>query len=127
MTMPPTSRWATKLHTWRQQGAEILYLSSHRRLADAEKDRAVLQRYGFPDGPLFFRRGEAEHYADIAERLQPDVIIEDDCESMGDRGPQELVYPHIRSELQVRIRSIIVPEFGGIDHLPDDLAALQAR
>lgn len=35
-----------------------------------------------------------------------------------------MIYPHIRSEFQARIKSVVVPEAGGIDHLPDGLAAL---
>lgn len=29
-------------------------------------------------------------------------------------------YPHLRADLKARIVSIVVTEFGGIDHLPDD-------
>ncbi len=35
-----------------------------------------------------------------------------------------MTYPHIRPELRARIKSIVIPEAGGIDHLPDDVAAL---
>lgn len=33
-----------------------------------------------------------------------------------------MVYPHLPDALRRRIHSIAVPEFGGIDHLPSDLA-----
>jgi len=33
-------------------------------------------------------------------------------------------YPQIRPELKAGIKSIVVKEFGGIDHLPGDLSAL---
>jgi len=49
------------------------------------------------------------------------VLIEDDCESI---GPGQITYPQIPSAARARIKSIIVPEFGGIDHLPDDPQAL---
>ena len=52
----------------------------------------------------------------------PDVLVEDDCESIG--GEVEMTYPHIRPELKPRIKSVVVREFGGIDHLPDDISAL---
>jgi hypothetical protein len=52
----------------------------------------------------------------------PDVLIEDDCESIG--GESEMTYPQLTPALKQRIRSIVVPEFGGIDHLPDELTAL---
>ena len=35
-----------------------------------------------------------------------------------------MVYPHLHDALRRRIQSIAVPEFGGIDHLPSDLAEL---
>jgi hypothetical protein len=56
--------------------------------------------------------------------MMPDVLIEDDCESIG--GAAETTDCQIRPDLRARIRSIIVPEFGGIDHLPDSLDELQA-
>jgi hypothetical protein len=34
-----------------------------------------------------------------------------------------MTYPHLRPELKAKIRSIVVEEFGGIDHLPDDICA----
>jgi hypothetical protein len=55
----------------------------------------------------------------------PDIIIEDDCESIG--GETEMIYPQIEAELRGKTRSIVVKEFGGIDHLPDELLALQAE
>lgn len=70
---------------------------------------------------LLFRR-EGEAYQDVAERVLPDILVEDDCESIG--GEIEITYSHIRTEFQARIKSVVVPEAGGIDHLPDGLAAL---
>jgi len=35
-----------------------------------------------------------------------------------------MVYPHLHDAVSSRIHSIAVPEFGGIDHLPSDLAEL---
>ena len=43
-------------------------------------------------------------------------------ESIG--GEAEMTYPCIKPALKVRIKSIIVKEFGGIDHLLDDLSSL---
>ena len=50
-----------------------------------------------------------EEYKDVAERVMPDVLIEDDCESIG--GEIEMSYPHIKDELRARIRSVVVKEF----------------
>lgn len=117
----PVGNAARKLQAWKQQGAEILYLSSHKNAADVEKDKLVLRKHGFPDGQVFFRHA-GERYNDVAESVLPDILIEDDCESIG--GQKEMTYPHIKAELKARIKPIIVKEFGGIDHLPDDISAL---
>lgn len=117
----PVDRSVAKLWTWSRQGAEIVYLSSHRDAAAVENDRAVLCRHGCPEGFVLFRQGDQE-YSDIAEAVLPDVLVEDDAECIG--GQKEMVHPHIRPELKVRITSIVVKEFGGIDHLPDDISAL---
>lgn len=55
----------------------------------------------------------------------PDVLIEDDCESIG--GEKEMVYPHIKPELRTKIKSIVVEEFEGIDHLPDEIDLLLGK
>ena len=52
----------------------------------------------------------------------PDVIVEDDCESIG--GEEEMTCPGIRPELKSTVKSIVVKEFGGIDHLPDNIVEL---
>jgi hypothetical protein len=118
----PVDNAVTKLQRWRQQGAEIVYLSSHRKPEDVEKDKLVLQKHGFPDGPVFFRHG-GDQYSDVAEAVLPDILIEDDARCIG--GEKEMTYPHIQPGLKVKIKSIVVKEFGGIDHLPDDIVALK--
>ena len=117
----PVDNAVRKLRAWRQQGAEIVYLSSHKSVEDVGNDIAVLRNHAFPEGQIFFRHS-GEHYNDVAERVRPDILIEDNCESIG--GEKEMTYPHITPELKARIKSIVVKEFGGIDHLPDDLSAL---
>ena len=52
----------------------------------------------------------------------PDLLIEDDCKSIG--GEAEMIYPHIDPGKKKFIHSIVVREFSGIDHLPDDLDEL---
>ena len=70
---------------------------------------------------MYFRQ-RGESYAQVAERVRPDILIEDDCESIGSES--EMTYPHVRSELKTGIKSVVVKEFGGIDHMPDDIEAL---
>ena len=119
----PVDNAVAKLQGWKQQGAEILYLSFHTRTEDIEVDKAVLRKHCFPDGQVFFRQ-DGEQYKNVAERVLPDILIEDNCESIG--GEAEMTYPHIKPELEARIKSIIVREFGGIDYLPDQLSRLRS-
>jgi hypothetical protein len=119
----PISHAVEKLVKWKGQGAEILYLSSHRVIEDVEKDGRVLARYGFPAGRILYRRRECESYASMAEAVSPDLIIEDDCISIG--GESEMTFPNTSDDAKKKVKSIVVREFGGIDQLPDDLSALK--
>jgi len=117
----PVGETIQKLRTWSDQGAEIVYLSSHRSFENVGKDLTVLRKHAFPQGPVFFRKGD-EGYGAVVERVLPDVLIEDDCESIG--GDAEMTYPQIGPDIRARVKSIVVKEFGGIDHLPDDILEL---
>lgn len=98
-----------------------MYLTSRRELPDVGAVRDVLQQYSFPAGDVLFREA-GEEYRDVAERAVPNIIVEDDCESIG--GEVEMTYPRIRAEMKEKIKSIVVKEFGGVDHLPDSLSDL---
>ena len=114
----PVGNAVEKLKSWQAQGAEILYLSSHETTEDVEKDKSVLEKYSFPKGQVFYRQN-GESYKDIAEKIVPDVLIEDDCESIG--GEKEMTITFVKPEVKQKIKSIIVKEFSGIDHLPDNI------
>jgi len=101
--------------------AQILYLTSRVKPLEIEAIRSVLHKLGFPDGGLFHRRTN-EEYSDAAERANPDMILEDDCESIG--GAIETRYNHLKPEFKRKITSVTVKEFGGIDGLPEDLKSL---
>ncbi len=122
-TYVPVGQAVRKLQTWKEQGAEIVYLSSRTRFEETEVDRQVLKSHGFPEGRIFFREG-GEAYSDAAERALPDILIEDDCESIG--GEREMTYPHLRPDLKAKIKSIVVKEFSGLDDLPDKISELAA-
>ena len=117
----PVGNAAKKLRAWQEQGARILYFTFRTAAEDIEQDKSVLQRHGFPEGEVFYRR-DGQQYKDIAERIMPDILIEDDCESIG--GETNMTYPFIKAELQPLIKSIVVKEFGGIHHLPDNINEL---
>lgn len=122
-TYVPNGSVVVKLEEWKKQGAEIWYLTSRTEEKEVEDVRQVLIENKFPDvDHLLFRTG-SEAYKDVAERLMPDIFIEDDCESIG--GELEMTYPHIDPAIKPKIHSIIVKEFAGIDSLPSDVAQLR--
>lgn len=84
------------------------------------KDVVVLRTYAFPPGRVLACEAGGS-YGELAGRAMPDVLIEDDCESS---GTGQITYRQLPGDLRARIKSIIVPEFGGIDHLPDHQEAL---
>ena len=117
----PIGNAAEKLGTWQRQGAKILYLTSRTTPDEVGSISAVLKNYHFPAGELLFRR-EGQQYKDVAERVIPDVLIEDDCESIG--GVDEMTSTHINPIIRKKIKSIPVKEFGGIDYLSDSIEDL---
>jgi hypothetical protein len=119
----PVGNAAEKLTTWKKQGATICYLTSRRIKNEVDTIRSVLQKYHFPDTQNLFFRKQGEEYKDIAEKILPDVLIEDDCESIG--GEVEMTYPDIRPEIKKKMKSVVVKEFAGIDHLPHTIAELK--
>ena len=116
----PSGNAVKKLWLWKKQGAEIYYLTSRTTPKQITDIKNVLKKYNFPDNHHLLFRKKGEEYKDVAERLMPDILIEDDCESIG--GAKEMTYPHINSKLKKQIKPIIVKEFGGIDHLLDELS-----
>ena len=117
----PVESAQQKLRNWNAKGAEISYLSFHKTVENVEKDKAVLGKYDFPEGEIYFRQ-RGERYEEIVEQTLPEILVEDDCESIG--GEQEMVYPHLKPGVREGIISIVVQEFGGIDHLPDEINEL---
>lgn len=117
----PVDNAVRKIQAWRGRGVEIIYLSSHKKSEDVELDKAVLRNHDFPEGQVLFRHS-GEQYHEIVESVLPDILIEDDCESIG--GEKEMTYPQVKPELKAKIKSIVVKEFSGIDHLPDDISEL---
>ncbi|MBI2021542.1 hypothetical protein HYS93_01515 [Candidatus Daviesbacteria bacterium] len=115
----PINKDVQKLTEWKNQGAIILYLTSRRIGKEIKEIKNVLERYNFPDSQNLYFRKEGEDYKDVAEKIKPDILVEDDCESIG--GEKEMTYPHIRSDLRNKIKSVIVKEFEGIDKLPDNI------
>jgi 2'-5' RNA ligase len=117
----PIGHPADKIRVWKDQGAVIAYLSARKTVEDVTADANVLKTHGFPVGTVYSRKG-TEGYWDVVERIQPDILVEHDCESNGGEG--KMTFPRIRPELRGKLKSVVVSEFGGIDHLPDEISAL---
>ncbi len=118
----PIGNSVSKLRCWRNEGAEIYYLTSRKKPEEIEQIQFVLRKHMFPEGKLLYRHFD-EDYKDIAEKLMPDLLVEDDCESIG--GLEETTIFHVSPIIKERIKSILVKEFAGIDHLPDQISALK--
>ncbi len=112
----PIKNAVKKLQKWKEKRVELLYLTSRTKPEEIQQIRNVLEKHNFPQGKLFFREGE--EYKDVIEKIKPDIFIDDDCESIGGNNIKDLINP----ELNIKI--IIVKEFGGIDHLPDNPSKL---
>lgn len=115
----PVGNAVQKLTNWKNQNATIHYLSSRRTKSEIEAIRSVLKKYNFPDADNLYFRQQNEEYKNVAEKIMPDILIEDDCESIG--GEIEMTYPHIKPELKNKIKSVVIKEFSGIDSLPNNI------
>lgn len=120
----PVKNAVVKLKIWEKQGAKILYLTSRRRFDEVKNVKDTLKKYNFPKGKLYFRKGNQE-YKNVAEYVVPDILIEDDCESIG--GIDEMTITHVNPQIKKKIKSIVIKEFGGIDFLPDKLSKLLSK
>ncbi len=114
----PIGNAASKVNLWKGNGFDILYLTSRRKLKEIKEIKNVLNKNNFPAGRLLFRKNQ-ENYSNIIEKEVPDFLVEDDCESIS--GRSEMSIFHVRPEIRKKIKLIEVKEFGGIDHLKDNL------
>jgi hypothetical protein len=110
----PTEGAIEKLRGWSDQGAQITYFSYHREAADVAAAESVVLTCGFPSGSVLYR-GEGESCGDVVERVAPDILIE------GDRAT---AYDELEPARREQVVSIVVPEFGGLGHLPARVSSL---
>lgn len=111
-----------KLMAWARHGATLIYLSSHRRREDICTDETVIRRHRFPEGPVHGRAG-AEDYGALVARLGLDVLVEDDCESIG--GAAQTCAAQLAPATRHSVQCVVLPEFSGLAGLPDDPAELR--
>ena len=104
-----------KTNDWYKQGADIFYLTSRKKEKQIVPIADILKKYNFAPGVLICRE-ENEKYKDIVENIKPDILIEDDCRSIG--GKWQMCITYVNPEIKRKIKSIVVKEFKGVDHLP---------
>jgi len=109
------------IESWQQQGVNIVFCTS-RKKRQADDIAILLKRFGFT-GNFLATREDKESYKDIVETLQPDILIEDNCKSIG--GTWQMCITKVKPEIKEKILSIIVTEFSGIDNLPTDIEGLK--
>lgn len=116
----PIGNAADIVKLWQGQGTNIIYCTS-RKKKQADDIAHLLKKYDFV-GTYLVAREPRESYADIVEVLQPDILIEDDCKSIG--GAWQMCITKVKPELKAKIKHIAVPEFKGIDDLSFDIEQL---
>lgn len=114
----PIGNCVDKISCWSSKGANIVYLTYVKKESSAETAKKILEKYGFP-GQYLYHRTKRERYKDIVEAVKPDILIEDDCRSIGGKWQMSIIY--VDENIKNKIKSIVVKEFKGIDSLPDDL------
>lgn len=119
----PIGNCIEKIRSWEAQGANIVYITSRKSEKQVGDIRHLLDKYGFPGSHLYHRE-KNQKYKDVIEAVMPDILIEDDCRSIG--GQWQMCITYMKPELKEKIKSIAVREFKGIDHLPDALSALRS-
>lgn len=117
----PIKNCINKLNNWERQGVKIIYLTSKKSNFSAQTVKDLLMRFEFPGAYLYYRTG-SEKYKDIVESLKPDILIEDNCISIG--GAWQMSITYVDEKIRGQIKSIVVKEFKGIDDLPGNLIDL---
>lgn len=113
----PTKGAVEKIRTWRKAGAKIAYLTSRTEQREITQIRFVLRKFDFSRGRLFFRKKGEHYYNDVVARIGPDVWVDDDCAGIGGHSPENGYLPLNPS---LKILEVIIPEFGGLENLPDN-------
>lgn len=113
----PIGRAIEIVNGWQKQGYEI-YLCSYVCKRRYKYIKRIMDFYGMKYTEILCRE-KGERYSEIVERIKPDILIEDDCKSIG--GQKEWCITNIREEIKAGIHLIIVPEYKGIDDVEIDM------
>ena len=107
----PIGRAVEKINGWHEQYTVVLCTFRRHRL---HLVRQALRDYGVTYDALEYRR-RGESYGDVVMRVRPDILLEDDCASIG--GAKETCIAQVPAAQRQAIRSIVVPEFQGVDEI----------
>jgi hypothetical protein len=110
----PIGNCVSLIDNWQSQGYCIVYCTSQKG-KHVEEMAELLIKFHFAGSRLYFR-GKDQTYKDIIEEVQPSILIEDDCKSIG--GSWQMCITNISPNIKANIKSIVVKEFHGIDDLP---------
>ena len=100
------------LKKWQEEGYEIIYLTSlcgRRAMRMAQH----LDELGFVGSMVGYRQPR-QSYATLIKEEMPDILIEDDCLSVG--GKENMCYNLLSEDIKKKIKHIVVKEFKGIDN-----------
>lgn len=98
---------------WQEIGYEIIYLTSQKG-RNAMKFAQHLDDLGFV-GSMVGYREKNQDYGTLIKEEQPDILIEDDCKSVG--GEKNMCINQVDENLKKYIKHIKVKEFEGIDNV----------
>lgn len=101
------------VNSWYDKGYEV-YLCSYVRKKRYKFIKTIVDFYGMKYTKILCRN-KREQYSSIVERIKPDILIEDDCKSIG--GLKKCCITNVKEEIKENIQSIIVPEYKGIDSI----------
>lgn len=99
------------IKNWQEQGYEIIYLTSQKGRKAMGMARR-LDELGFVGSMVGYRQTRQD-YATLIKEEQPDILIEDDCKSIG--GEKHMCITQLNDELKKSLKHIVVEEFKGID------------
>lgn len=91
-----------------------IYLCSYVKKCRYHFIKSVVDSFGIMYDEILCR-AKREKYSDLVERIRPDILIEDDCNSIG--GEKNWCITNVKPEIKKSIKSIVVKEFQGIDEV----------
>lgn len=107
----PIKNSIEKLKRWQEEGYEVIYITSLKG-RKAMKMAQKLDELGFIGSMVGYRQ-KNQDYATLIKEEMPDILIEDNCRSIG--GEKNMCYSQLSDELKNNIKHIVVEEFEGID------------